>query len=214
MSSPYYFFILILGILIGLSLYFQKDVPIYLNFFPPLFLLTFIVEFIGYWTGQKNINNLPMFNFFTVFEICFFLSILRQIIGNKNVKKIILYCNLLYPLIAVANICLVSGLHAFHTVTYSLGTALIITFCLYYFYELFRAPRVGLIRQPPFWICSGLLFFYTCSLPLAITTNMLTPYTDPRYDTIFIMMHRINMGLNCLYYSTFIIAFLCRIKNL
>ncbi len=215
MIAPFYFFILVLGILVGISVYFQKDVQGYLKFFSPFLIITLIVSFIGYSMGMKDINNLALYNFFSVFEFVFYLFVLRQIIINQRIKKIILCCGVLYPIIAITDICFVTGIHAYHTVTYGFGAILIVIFCLYHFYELFRTPRFGrLIQQPAFWICSGLLLFYAGTLPYFIAINILTPFANPHYDAILGMLNIINIVSNCLYYSTFVIAFLCKVKNL
>jgi hypothetical protein len=93
--------------------------------------------------------------------------------------------------------------------TYSLGSLLIVTGCIYYFWELFQQKNsVDLIRQPPFWICSGLLFYYCCTLPVFGLTNFITNLPQVILQNLLAIVIVINI---CLYLS-FTIAFLCRLK--
>jgi hypothetical protein len=94
--------------------------------------------------------------------------------------------------------------------TYALGCLLTIFCCVYYFWELFQRPSsVNLGRQPAFWICSGLLFYYTCTFPLYGAINMLKLF--PR--VILSNLLYILVLLNILLYLSFTIAFLCRLRT-
>jgi hypothetical protein len=64
------------------------------------------------------------------------------------------------------------------------------------------------VKEPAFWICSGLLFFYTCSFPLFGLWNHL--HGLPRI--ILRNLAAVMQFLNVLLYSLFSIAFLCRIR--
>jgi hypothetical protein len=73
---------------------------------------------------------------------------------------------------------------------------------------LFQTQTVNLLRQPAFWICTGLLFFYTCSFPIYGLFNYLNraPLIIKKNIGVIILL------LNVLLYSSFTIAFLCRIR--
>jgi hypothetical protein len=94
--------------------------------------------------------------------------------------------------------------------TYALGCLLIAVICIYYFFELFQMSHsINLIRQPAFWICSGLLFFYCCSFPLYGLLNFLKKVPDFIRESIGVIILLLNVFL----YSSFTIAFLCRIRG-
>jgi hypothetical protein len=205
---PYVYFIA-LSFFVSL-LVFVKPRPkeLYLNFFPPFLLSTLIVEIVGLYIGslKENNNNSPLYNWFTVFEFCFYLGILRLIINNKNVKKVIIGTIGLYVVIAVINFLFFQNMKTFHASTYALGCLLIVIFCIYYFLELFRLPKsVKLATNPAFWICSGLLFFYICGFPLFALINY-WPEISTVVTQNFTYIIRI---LNIFLYSLFTIAFLC-----
>jgi tellurite resistance protein TehA-like permease len=122
------------------------------------------------------------------------------------VKGIIRVTVVLYALAAVSNILFIQKMKTFHTVTYSLGCLLIVLFCIYYFFELFRLPKsVKLKHNPAFWICTGLLFFYCCGFPLYGLIN----YWSDISKLILKNFDKIITILNIFLYTLFTIAFLC-----
>ena len=207
---PLYLYFIAISFVASLSVYFtSKKSYSYLKLFPPFLLATIIAEAMGSYLLSVNVNNLSLYNFFTVFEFVFYLWIINLIISNKRMKKIIRAVLLVYTLTAVVNIILIQKMKAFHTVTYALGCLLIVIFCFYYFLELFKFPKaVKLTNNPAFWISTALLFFYCCGFPLYGLINYLS--SIPKL--IINNFYSIIIILNCFLYTLFTIAFLCRIK--
>src|SRR5689334_19465584 len=114
-----------ISFLASLTLYFRKPVSLYLKFFPFFLFITVIVEIIGAMFKFKYKWVTGMYNYFSVFEIVFYLFVLYQIIQNKNAKRIILYAGLLYPVIASINIYMHKA-SVFHSITYSVGAILLV----------------------------------------------------------------------------------------
>jgi hypothetical protein len=203
---PLYVYFICLSFLISLSLFYRIKGFSYLKLFPPFLFVTLVTEILASYFWSIGRNNLGLYNFFTVFEFCFYLFVIRLIIGSKKVKIIIQLTCILYAIAAIVNILFIQSMKTFHTVTYSIGCLLIVIFCIYYFLELFRLPRfVNLVANPAFWICSGLLFFYCCGFPLYGLVNYwqdISPLVLNNFTTIFTI-------LNIFLYSLFTIAFLC-----
>jgi hypothetical protein len=115
-------------------------------------------------------------------------------------------------LIAGFNIVLFQRIHTFHTITYSLGGLFVVALSVFYFFELFQRPQsVNLIRNPDFWICSGLLFYFSCSFPIYGMANTLTLTKMPLF--ILNNLNAITNVLDILLYTSFTIAFLCRLRT-
>jgi hypothetical protein len=166
------------------------------------------VEITG-WLFMKHINATLLFNIFTTFELVFYLFIIRFSIYNAKVKKIILWLLAGYPLLVLIDILFILQPKTFHSITYSLGCLLVVAACIYYFFEIFQSTNsVNLLKEPAFWICSGLLFFYCCTFPLIGLWNQLGGLPD----IILRNLNAILQVLNILLYSLFSIAFLCRLK--
>lgn len=207
MTLPLFVFILAISFLVSLSVYYKLNPSYsYLKVFPIFLLATLLAEILGAYLQSLRQNNMPLYNFFTTFEFCVYLYIISLIIINLGVKKVIRITIILYALIAVINIVFIQKMKIFHTVTYSMGCLLVVSFCIYYFFELFRFPKsVKLKNNPAFWICSGLLFFYCCGFPLY---GLINYWSGISTLIVANFGHIVNI-LNIFLYSLFMIAFLC-----
>jgi hypothetical protein len=196
----------VISFLTSLTVYFQKDSRRYLRLFPILLIVTIIVEVAAIWLHKHKQSTSILYNLFSCFEFQFYMYILRQIIQSARVKKIIFYTACLYLSLGIANILFIQKITSFNSITYTLGCLLISVMCFYYFFELFQLPySVNLIRQPTFWICAGLLFYNTCTFPIYGLVNFLSPEFITKNIQVLLIL------LNVFLYSSFTIAFLCRI---
>lgn len=202
--------LIIMAFIASLTLFFQTDTESYLRLFPVFLLVCILQESVSSYLQLHLKDNLFLSNPFTVLVFCFYFFILRQIIHNTKMKKAILYILFGYAVIAFINIYFIQKHNEFHTITYSLGCLLVVAMSIYYFWELFQSSRmVNLLRQPAFWICSGLLFYFACSFPLYGLNNLI--FSNLSVSTIHNLMILFNL-LDVFLYSSFIIAFLCRIR--
>jgi hypothetical protein len=209
MPTPIYIYFSIFSILAGTTLYFQHAVPLYLKLIPVFLLISIGVEYVGFWMFRTYGSSVQLFNFYIVFNICFFVYVLREIITNRIFKKVALFAMVAYALMALTNIVYIQGIYVWNSMSFSLGCLLIVACCIYFFLELFKKPKsTKLTREPAFWIVSGLLFFYCCSFPFLGLNNLLNnaPEVLKRNLTTILAL------LNTLLYLLFAIAFLCRLN--
>jgi len=209
MGFPFYIIVILISSIVGLVVSFRGNAPSYLKFLPYFLFVTFVLEVIGWQMGQQGINNAIYFNFFSLIFFIYYLYIIHQILRSAIIKRILLFCVILYPIIALINIFFIQGPHVFHTMTYSIGALLTIIFCVYFFYELFRIPHsITLKNHPGFWIVTGLLFFNTCSLPFIGLANYIYQFSPVLINNIQFILG----FLNVLLYLLITIAFLCRVN--
>lgn len=204
---PIHIYFELISFFASITLYFQKETPRYMKFFPVFLLFTIVVEITG-WKITDRQANIWLYNFFIIINFDFYLYILKNFIHSLKTRKVILYCMGIYPILALANI-LFGQNNAFNSVTYSIGCLFVVSASIYYFFELFRRPQfVNLIREHAFWITSGLLFFYCCTFGYFSLANFLF-----RGSPIILQnLREVLKIILFLFYSLFTIAFLCRIR--
>jgi len=203
---PVYLYFIVISFMVSLLVYSPKrSSHSYLKLFPPFLLLTFGAELYGSYLSSKGKNNVPLYNFFSIIEFLFYFIILGRIISSDKIKRILRIIIVPFIILTVVNIVFVQGMKSFHTVTYAIGCLIIVSFCIYYFLELFKLRKsINLSKNPAFWICSGLLFFYCCGFPLYGLMNYwgTIKWVIQSFDGIVTI-------LNIFLYSLFTIAFLC-----
>ena len=206
MQLPVYIYFIIISAVSGLvSL--RRSTPLYLKLFPFFLIISAICEYIGKQMSDHDIPNTLLYNYLSTCEFTFYLLMLRQMVVDKKFKAIILWVACAYPVYCMLNIYLVQGKHAFHSFSYCTGCLLIVLVCVYYFYELFQLPNtINLLKEPAFWICSGLLFFCTVSFPLLGLTNYIYRISPIIIKNLLLILNLMNVLL----YAMFTIAFLCR----
>jgi hypothetical protein len=189
-----------LSFLVALFGFIKCKLPLYLRFFPFYLFITVAFEIIAYnlWDREPKTNHL--YNIFGNFEFVFYAFVLYHVLSSKRIKAIVLYSMLTYTLITLPYNCTVFD-KRFHTMAYIPGTALIVCYCFFYFYELFRVPvNKNPVHDPAFWICCGLLIFYSCTMPIML----LVRYYTPEFGlNVFQLIFSVT---NCFLYSCFAVA--------
>jgi hypothetical protein len=192
--------------LTSLTVYFQKDTPPWLKYFPPFILITVIVEMAGQKIGSTGINNVWLYNSYSTLEIPFYLLVLRANVKTKTVKILIAYSAGLYLIVQIMDFILLK-IYEIHYLIYNFGAILVVIFCVYYFYRLSRSDKAsGSKYDPMFWICTGMTIYYTGSLPIWVLYGNIekVPFL------VVVKAMQIHVYLNLAFYSMFIIGFLCR----
>ena len=202
------FIIELICFMASLTLFTRETTPRYLRLFTVFLLITIVVESGSAKLEADGLDIIPIYNIFTAFEFEFYLLMIRFIVHSRRVKKIMLWLLLIYPVLVLLNVMFVQQGY-FHTYTYSVGCVLVVASSMYYFFEIFRLPTsVNLVREPAFWLCTALLFYYCCTFTCVGLWNQM----DGLPKVILNNVSNILTILNFLLYSLFSIAFLCHIR--
>ncbi|MVT10723.1 hypothetical protein GO493_20800 [Chitinophaga sp. ysch24] len=203
---PIHVFIIILCLIIALLSKFQKNPPHYLNSFIIYIILTITIEMFAWWYSLHRKNNLIFYNFYTIPNITYLLYLVRSFLSNSKVIRMLDIFIIVYPGIALVNI--IRTPHTFNTYAFLIGCTLVVIATICYFYERIKYPGPqSLLKDPTFWISTGLLFYYTCSLPLNGILNFISNMPFYVYTTIYF----INVVINIILYLLFSISFLCNL---
>ncbi len=206
---PFYFYFIVVSLLASLGAYFRGEKEGYLKSFPVFLFISIVVEIVAYLLAAKIRANTILYNCFGIFEFVFYFFVLHEVVHNEKAKKVIFHISWVYVLLVILNFIFVQKITGFASMTYALGCLVIVAVCIYYFLELFQVSRsVNLLRQPAFWICSGLLFFYVCTFPIFGLLNFIDSFPYIIKGHLSGILNLLNVFL----YSSFTIAFLCRAR--
>jgi hypothetical protein len=190
-------------------LLFNKQTPLFLKGFPPYLLFSILIEILAALLIKNDISTTLTYNLSTTVEIAFFLWVLSNMIEGNSVKKLMHISIVAYPCLSFLDIYLIQGKDIFHSIGYALGCLLIVLFTIIFFYQLFAKPKaIVLSREPTFWICTGLLLFYSVTFPLYVSVNFMKTFPAILANNVQYLLIVLNVFL----YLLFSIAFLCRIK--
>ncbi len=210
MGLQLYIYIVAMSIsfLLSCILFFKEAVPFFFKTFAPFLFLIICVEFVATWLIGQNKSTILIFNISTTLEVTYYLWVLLNILQSKLLRKILKFNILAYPAFSLVDIYFIQVPGNFHSISYAFGCLLIIVFSLSYFLELFAYTKtVILSKEPTFWICTGLLFFYSVSFPLLVFVNVMTSFPAILANNLQFIL----LVLNVFLYLLFSIAFLCRI---
>jgi hypothetical protein len=186
-----------------------NSLPRLLRSMPFFLLITLFVECV---TPLKLIHfhgiNHWLFNIFTPIEFLYYGYLFYHIIESPSKKVIIPLVFALFLLFTTINMFYIQGTKYFHTIPYRVGAVITITLCFFYFRQLMRSKGyINLVRNPFFWISTGLLFFYLGFF------FYFSAFDYIGYDKLRVNMSLwsiISSTLNVLLYSNFLIALLCQ----
>jgi hypothetical protein len=209
-AIPLYVFIMAAAA-IAASMVMRRIQPRVLRWFAPFLIVSLLVDIVGRYMSWHQIVNHWLFNLFTAGEFLFYSYIFLRLIESPKWKKVIVYSILIYPLLFVANLLWVEGFIHFHTITYRIGSVMVVLWCYLYFRQLMRSPGYTTVtRNPVFWISTGLMFFYT-GFFFYMSAGYILLYTGLKVGTL--VWNIISGTLNALLYGCFLIAFLWGIRK-
>jgi hypothetical protein len=157
-------------------------------------------------------NNSWWFNIFTTLEFLYYSFVFYHLLQSKSLKKTVILITAVILIFACINIFLIQGFYNFHTHSYRVGALMVVTWCLLYFRHLMQSSdHIDLAKDPFFWMCTGLLFFY---LVFFCYWSAFDNFLKMGFDKIDQELWDILRGpLNFLLYSCFVIALLCPRKS-
>lgn len=207
---PFYIIVISLCVVISLVSLAKKQPPAYLKLFTLYMILTLVVESIGWWYTIHGRNNLTFYNLYGIINITYSIYLLRSFLLEGKAKQVFGWLMLAYPFIALINIGFIQkSLQHFATYSYIVGAVMVVICCICYFYQRIKYPgRQNLLRDPSFWIATGLLFFNSISVPYLGIVNFISNIPQYAYKTFF----NINAIINIILYSLYCISSLCSLN--
>ena len=199
---------------------YRPDRPAYLRIFPVYLFVSFGIEFFADkflrtflpFTIHDDNSHIAdvLYNIFTVFETAVFAYFLYQVIRSPFMKKITLLLLSLF-LLYFTSTTLLNGPYYHNYKAVALESIVILIPCLTFFRELFtRREPLDLLKEPSFWMITGIFFYLATIFPLFITMPWLRSHG---LKNVAHGLYSINDFAVSVTYFLFIKGFTCRIKK-
>jgi hypothetical protein len=128
-------------------------------------LLCAATGFISYALWCMHANNLWILPIQATFELPFLFLALYKAIADQKTKPLIFSIIILFVLFSTINSICFQPLFSYNAYSETIGSTLIIGYCIYYFIDLIKQMKVtNLGTTPMFWIASSVLLYYASSL--------------------------------------------------
>jgi hypothetical protein len=139
------------------------------------FLITKLaVDLLMFHFATQRTNNLFLFNIFIIIRFALFSGMFYYKFESARVRGFIFPVTLIFSIITILDIWYCNdnlmNLHLHRIVKYSLTieSLLMIFLTLLYFYEVIKSLKIpNLLSFPFFWVCSGLLLYYSSLIFIA-----------------------------------------------
>ncbi|GAA4273378.1 hypothetical protein U6A24_20700 [Aquimarina gracilis] len=137
-----------------------------------LIWVTVIVEVISWMLWHQNINNLPMYHFYTVIQFLLIINIYKEELSILFPKAFFIVLGVVFTIFAITNTLFFQDLNTFNSnATTGLGL-LTIFLALSYFYALLKEVKYSALENNAmFWISSGFLIYFSSNLILFFINN-------------------------------------------
>lgn len=125
------------------------------------FVLSVLIEIAASIVKNHLGNNLFILHIFVPIEFIFFAYLFYEYFESRRIKIYIYFAILLLISCAVVNVVF-NGFKEHNSLPRSLESIFLILLTLGYFYQYFRDNNeVFVYLQPMFWLCSGVLIYYS-----------------------------------------------------
>ncbi|AFL83292.1 hypothetical protein Belba_0637 [Belliella baltica DSM 15883] len=153
-----------------------------------------ILELYGEYTVQRKINNSLAYNLFFVYgETLLILGLFYSIFKEKKPKFFLKIASFAFLLWGILYTILIENLRAFHTLSFSIGSLIIILCCIYFLVSIFLKEwyiKEFLMANPLFWITVFIFFFYSATTLYFSSVNLILKI-DPKLNSILASINKI-----------------------
>ena len=134
--------ILFVILLISFTVFYERPTPIFLKLFPAYFFCALKVDLRSEWLVQHGQYNTGLGNVWGIIEFCFYFFVLREIINNPKIKRVIVIVSAAFALFASFNLIFIQHKVGFNPVNFTIGCMITVLVCIYYFVELFQKTEI------------------------------------------------------------------------
>jgi hypothetical protein len=183
-----------------------------LRWFIIFLLLMVSVELTGLYIRNKlGEVNTWLYNMSIPVEYLFYGFIIGSLCLTKTYRKIVFSCSLLFAIWAIGNLLFIQGFTNLATNNLKIGSILMIFFSGLGLVDLFNNDNhSSLLKNPLFWICTGVLFFNTGEFLYLFFFDV---FLKNKWDKTANLFASINNKLIYVLYTCISIAIICSKKS-
>jgi len=194
--------------LLAIIIFYKKLQPRWLRLFLYFLLITLATDIgAGLYSQYFQKSNHFIINMYLPVNFCFYLLLFILTFEKRSYKNLVWMLLALFLVFYFSDILFLEGFYTFNIYSFCVGSILIVLCCLLYFTVLFTSEKViNYFASPPFWIATGLIFFYVGNLvQISLMNYIINNQLDPGgriYELISII-------LNVILYGCITISFIC-----
>ena len=204
---PLYFYFEATAFLISIVVLYKFDNKP-LHWLLPFLLFVVLTELTGlYYQKVLHRSNIWLYNITIPLEYLFFSFIIGRLCVLNSHKKIIFLLTVLYANWAIINILFIQGYQNLATNNLKVGSILMVIVGAAGMLDLFRNDENHtLLKNPLFWICTGILFFNSGEFIYYFFLDILLKNNWDQFAKVFSL---INNNLIYVLFSCLSIAIVC-----
>lgn len=210
MIIPLYFYFNLIAILVFLWVRTRFKDPL-LDQLGILITAGFIIETLalGYSYGFKTSNHW-IYNIYTAGQIVIIAFIYSKLISSQKISRQIRLLTFIFVILVILNFLFLQSFFKFHTFSYILGCFLIFFISIQYLKQLLNEKNWQPLKKLPFfWITTGNIIFYICSMFYMGSINYIN---DKNYDEFGSLISIFVYLFTSVLFILYTIAFLCNLN--
>ncbi len=178
----------------------------WLAFFSGFLSLSLVLQWTGFlYSHYTKKSNHFIFNINLFIELCFFSWLFFVNLREPVYRRLAAWIGSVSIGVAVVNLGVGQGFFLYNSYTFYTEALAVIILCLVYFFSILRHDAVIIpFREPMFWICTGLFFFYSGDVVYFLLLDYILSQSVDSSATIF---RYLSLVLDIIQYGFFIIGF-------
>lgn len=157
--------------------------------------------------GNYSNSNLWLYNIALIPQYLLYLRIYYLVIKSPALKKAIVIIGFIFPAFAIINLLLFQPLNSINSYSLVASSAIVLFLSVCYFEQLRNESEIiKLSAHPMVWLSLGAFIFHAANLPYIISLD----YLIHNNLSLAVALYYIYLGLNCILYTFYSVAFLCQ----
>ena len=181
------------------------------RFFKVFLFITILAETLGWYSHYfLNKGNNYIFNILLLITVSFFIWMFVNETLMQIIRRRLFITLIFFIFFALVNLLFIEGFQSYNGYSEVIGDIILTSVsCNFLFLILRDDEYINIFRYEYFWLASGLLFYCLGSIVLYLFLDSLRTFTKETGIPVYLYL---NGGLNIIFYSCLIIAFICKYR--